>query len=81
MRADPPSVTAAPTARQVVEYWPFMGNSQGGDNVKKRAARRKKRERLALAKKKQQKLAVIAGSVYRKPLTINADAKCKVTTE
>jgi hypothetical protein len=27
-----------------------MGNSQGRDNVKKRAARRKKTERLALAK-------------------------------
>jgi hypothetical protein len=30
-----------------------MGNSQGRDNVKKRAARRKKTERLARAKKKQ----------------------------
>jgi len=29
----------------------LMGNSQGRDNVKKRAARRKKTERLALAKK------------------------------
>ncbi len=29
-----------------------MGNSQGRDNVKKRAARRKKTERLALAKTK-----------------------------
>ncbi len=28
-----------------------MGNSQGRDNVKKRAARRKKTERLALAAK------------------------------
>jgi hypothetical protein len=28
-----------------------MGNSQGRDNVKKRARRRKKTERLALAKK------------------------------
>jgi len=28
-----------------------MGNSQGRDNVRKRAARRKKTERLALAKK------------------------------
>jgi hypothetical protein len=27
-----------------------MGNSQGRDNVKKRASRRKKHERLALAK-------------------------------
>jgi hypothetical protein len=27
-----------------------MGNSQGRDNVKKRAARRKKTDRLALAK-------------------------------
>ena len=27
-----------------------MGNSQGRDNVRKRAARRKKTERLALAK-------------------------------
>jgi hypothetical protein len=30
--------------------WGLMGNSQGRDNVKKRAARRKKTERLALAK-------------------------------
>jgi hypothetical protein len=30
-----------------------MGNSQGRDNVRKRASRRKKTERLALAKKKQ----------------------------
>jgi hypothetical protein len=29
-----------------------MGNSQGRDNVKKRARRRKKMERLALAKRK-----------------------------
>ncbi len=29
----------------------LMGNSQGRDNVKKRAARRKKTERLAAAKK------------------------------
>lgn len=28
----------------------LMGNSQGRDNVKKRASRRKKTERLALAK-------------------------------
>ena len=28
-----------------------MGNSQGRDNVRKRASRRKKTERLALAKK------------------------------
>jgi len=32
-----------------------MGNSQGRDNVKKRAARRKKTERLALAKKIKKK--------------------------
>jgi hypothetical protein len=31
----------------------LMGNSQGRDNVKKRARRRKKMERLALAKRKQ----------------------------
>jgi hypothetical protein len=30
-----------------------MGNSQGRDNVKKRASRRKKTERLALAKSKK----------------------------
>jgi hypothetical protein len=30
-----------------------MGNSQGRDNVKKRAARRKKNDRLALAKSKK----------------------------
>jgi hypothetical protein len=30
-----------------------MGNSQGRDNVRKRAARRKKMERLALAKSKK----------------------------
>jgi hypothetical protein len=30
-----------------------MGNSQGRDNVRKRAARRKKTERLALAKSKK----------------------------
>jgi len=29
-----------------------MGNSQGRDNVRKRAARRRKTERLALAKSK-----------------------------
>jgi hypothetical protein len=29
----------------------LMGNSQGRDNVRKRASRRKKTERLALAKK------------------------------
>jgi hypothetical protein len=29
-----------------------MGNSQGRDNVRKRAARRRKTERLALAKTK-----------------------------
>jgi hypothetical protein len=34
-----------------------MGNSQGRDNVKKRAARRKKTERKALEKKKSQKTA------------------------
>ena len=32
-----------------------MGNSQGRDNVRKRAARRKKTERLALAKTKTTK--------------------------
>jgi hypothetical protein len=32
-----------------------MGNSQGRDNVRKRAARRKKTERLALAKAKKGK--------------------------
>jgi hypothetical protein len=32
-----------------------MGNSQGRDNVRKRASRRKKTERLALAKKKRDK--------------------------
>jgi hypothetical protein len=32
-----------------------MGNSQGRDNVKKRAARRKKTERLALAKNKKKR--------------------------
>ena len=35
----------------------LMGNSQGRDNVKKRAARRKKTERLALAKKSTSKKA------------------------
>jgi hypothetical protein len=35
----------------------LMGNSQGRDNVKKRAARRKKTERLALAKTKTTKKA------------------------
>jgi hypothetical protein len=30
-----------------------MGNSQGRDNVRKRARRRKKMERLALAKRKK----------------------------
>jgi hypothetical protein len=34
-----------------------MGNSQGRDNVKKRAARRKKTERLALAKTNASKKA------------------------
>jgi hypothetical protein len=34
-----------------------MGNSQGRDNVRKRAARRKKTERLALAKKEATKKA------------------------
>jgi hypothetical protein len=34
-----------------------MGNSQGRDNVRKRAARRKKNDRLALAKKSSQKKA------------------------
>jgi len=32
-----------------------MGNSQGRDNVRKRAARRKKTERLAAAKKETAK--------------------------
>jgi hypothetical protein len=32
-----------------------MGNSQGRDNVRKRASRRKKTERLALAKKSSKK--------------------------
>jgi hypothetical protein len=32
-----------------------MGNSQGRDNVKKRAARRKKTERLAREKKSDKK--------------------------
>ncbi len=35
----------------------LMGNSQGRDNVKKRAARRKKTERLAAAKKETAKKA------------------------
>jgi hypothetical protein len=43
------------TARQVSEGGVLMGNSQGRDNVRKRAARRKKTERLALAKKKTAK--------------------------
>jgi hypothetical protein len=34
-----------------------MGNSQGRDNVRKRAARRRKTERLALAKKETTKKA------------------------
>jgi hypothetical protein len=34
-----------------------MGNSQGRDNVKKRASRRKKTERLAAAEKKTGKKA------------------------
>jgi hypothetical protein len=34
-----------------------MGNSQGRDNVKKRARRRKKTERLALAKKNKKPAA------------------------
>jgi hypothetical protein len=34
-----------------------MGNSQGRDNVRKRASRRKKTERLALAKKSSPKKA------------------------
>jgi hypothetical protein len=33
----------------------LMGNSQGRDNVKKRASRRKKTERLAAAKKENAK--------------------------
>jgi hypothetical protein len=39
------------------ECWGVMGNSQGRDNVKKRAARRKKTERLAAAKAKKKKAA------------------------
>jgi hypothetical protein len=35
-----------------------MGNSQGRDNVKKRAARRKKNDRLAAAKDNGKKIAV-----------------------
>jgi hypothetical protein len=35
----------------------LMGNSQGRDNVKKRASRRKKTERLAAAKKETAKKA------------------------
>ena len=35
----------------------LMGNSQGRDNVKKRASRRKKTERLANAKKETVKKA------------------------
>ena len=38
------------TDRGAGEYWSVMGNSQGRDNVKKRASRRKKTERLAAAK-------------------------------
>jgi hypothetical protein len=34
-----------------------MGNSQGRDNVKKRASRRRKTERLAAAKKEHTKKA------------------------
>jgi hypothetical protein len=34
-----------------------MGNSQGRDNVKKRASRRRKTERLALAKANKKKTA------------------------
>ena len=37
------------------EYCGTMGNSQGRDNVRKRAARRKKTERLAAAKKSKTK--------------------------
>jgi hypothetical protein len=33
----------------------LMGNSQGRDNVRKRASRRKKTERLAAAKKETKK--------------------------
>jgi hypothetical protein len=35
----------------------LLGNSQGRDNVRKRAARRKKTERLALAKSEAKKKA------------------------
>jgi len=37
--------------------WNVMGNSQGRDNVKKRASRRKKTERLAAAKAGKKKTA------------------------
>ncbi len=39
------------------EGWGVMGNSQGRDNVRKRAARRKKTERLAAAKAGKKKAA------------------------
>jgi hypothetical protein len=42
-----------------------MGNSQGRDNVKKRAARRKKTERLALAKKEATKKAKKVASFFQ----------------
>ena len=41
------------TGGENVSVEPYMGHSQGRDNVKKRAARRKKTERLALAKNKK----------------------------
>jgi hypothetical protein len=49
-RQDPPSNCYGATRGRVLK---LMGNSQGRDNVKKRARRRKKMERLALAKRKQ----------------------------
>jgi hypothetical protein len=47
---DPPTDCYGATGGRVLK---LMGNSQGRDNVKKRARRRKKMERLALAKRKQ----------------------------
>jgi len=41
--------------RRMRDCWGLMGNSQGRDNAKKRAARRKKTERLALAKDKKKR--------------------------
>ena len=47
-----------------------MGNSQGRDNVRKRAARRKKTERLALAKSE----AKVARETMRRNVRSTADA-------